>query len=43
MRTQSVNVGERQEQMTASWLSPSPSVVNVAMETAQSSGHGKQR
>lgn len=35
-----MNVEGRKE--TAGWMSPSPSVVNVAMETAQSSCLGKQ-
>lgn len=38
-----MNVEGRQEQVTSGWMSRSPSVMNVAMETAQSSGHGKHR
>lgn len=36
-----MNVEGKKE--SAGWMSPSPSVMNVAMETAQSSGHGKHR
>lgn len=38
-----MNVEGRKEQVAAGWMSLSPSVVDVAMETAQSSGHGKHR